>query len=165
MISKSTGFPVSHLWWDFFDLPWNVNTLPLNPSQHSWSLYSLLKAKQKNKAWPEGRSPQKGPCRSISLLLWLVVYYTRLQEGGLCQMESLEGLVTRQTPSSLEARHTCSVVTSKSPAGQISGEHLLMLQTLSVPGQVHCGLERDMANLPGAREVWQCVCKCYPISP
>lgn len=80
-------------------------------------------------------------------------------------MESLEGLVTRQTPSSLEARHTCSVVTSKSPAGQISGEHLLMLQTLSVPGQVHCGLERDMANLPGACEVWQCVCKCYPISP
>ena len=49
MISKSTGFPVSHLWWDFFDLPWNVNTLPLNPSQHSWSLCSLLKAKQKTK--------------------------------------------------------------------------------------------------------------------
>lgn len=94
-----------------------------------------------------------------------VVYYTQLQEGGLCQMEALEGLVTRQTPSSLEARHTCSLVTSKSPARQISGKHLLVLQTLSVPGQVHCGLERGMADLPGACEMWQYVCKCYRISP
>lgn len=80
-------------------------------------------------------------------------------------MEALEGLVTRQTPSSLEARHTCSLVTSKSPARQISGKHLLVLQTLSVPGQVHCGLERGMADLPGACEMWQYVCKCYRISP
>ena len=154
------SFMMGFLW---FTLKCKYSPFEALPTQLKFVFPSEGKAK--NKAWPEGRSPQKDLCRSTSRYLWFVVYYTQLQEGGLCQMGALEGLLTRQTPSSLEARHTCSVVTSESPAGQISGEHLLMLQTVGVPGQVLCDLERDMADLPGAPKMWQCVCKCYRISP